>query len=311
MAVRGKVRRGTAFFDVKVYGMATRHSGESMAAEKALDTLYRAPLDGFVTLRKELAAGLRQAGDLEGARVLAGASKPTRTAWALNQAARNKPDLVTAVVRSRERASAAQKSADADAIRAAVREHRDAVDKMVAEVRAVLDQAGAPLNASQIRRVAETLRTLATDDLARERLLARRLTEDVSQDDPFARMEVDSHRPADKPSSRPVRGPPEREGPVPILRPRPDAVDRRRDAAEEAARRQKSREIEKARARVAALQSSVARARSAFIDADRAASLARSLADKAKRALETLERDLERAREHWADAASATGRRKA
>jgi hypothetical protein len=216
--------------------------------------------------------GLRQAGDLEGARVLAGASKPTRTAWALNQASRRKPDLVIAIVRSRERAAAAQKSADAEAIRSAVREHRDAIDKMVAEVRAVLDKAGAPLHALQIRRVTETLRTLATDDLARERLLAGRLTEDVSQDDPFARMEVDSRRPADNPSPRPVRGP------------------------------QKSREIEQARARVVALQSSVADARTAFIEADRAAASARSVADKAKRALETLERDLARAQQEWADA---------
>jgi hypothetical protein len=272
------------------------------AAAKALDTLYRAPLEGFVTLRKELAAGLRHAGDLEGARVLAGASKPTRTAWALNQAARNKPDLVTAIVRSRERAAAAQKSADADVIRAAVREHRDAIDTMVAEVRAVLDKAGAPLNALQIRRVAETLRTLATDDLARQRLLAGRLTEDVSQDDPFARMEVDSRRP-DNPSSRPVRGPPPRDRPAPIPRPSEDA---RRRAAE-AARQQKSREreIEEARARVAALQSSVAAARTAFIAADRAATSARSEADKAKRALETLERDLARARAHVADARSS------
>ncbi len=288
--------------------MATRHSGggtHEEAAEKALDTLYRAPLEGFVTLRKELAAGLRQAGELEGARVLAGASKPTRTAWALNQAARNKPDLVTAIVRSRERAAAAQKSADAHAIRAAVREHRDAIDKMVAEVRAVLDQAGAPLNALQIRRVAETLRTLATDDLARHRLLAGRLTEDVSQDDPFARMEIDSRRP-DKPSSHPMRGPPpEPEGPVSIPRPVEDAMWRRRAAAEEAARQQKSREIEQARARVAALQSSVAAARTAFIVADRAATSARSEADKAKRALETLERDLARARAHVADARSS------
>jgi len=49
-------------------------------AAEALAQLYGVPLDAFMARRKELAALLRAAGDAAGAKAVAAAAKPTRTA---------------------------------------------------------------------------------------------------------------------------------------------------------------------------------------------------------------------------------------
>src|SRR6266850_845028 len=56
--------------------------------EDALDELYGAEPSEFVATRKRLSASLRDAGDKAGAKVLQGARRPSTSAWALNQLAR-------------------------------------------------------------------------------------------------------------------------------------------------------------------------------------------------------------------------------
>src|SRR5579859_6882387 len=100
----------------------TAANGETSGA--ALDELYAAPFEAFVPLRRELSARLRAAGDASGARRIAEAIKPTRTAWALNQLARRHPELVTAIIQLWQAAAAAQEGGDATAIRKRAREYR-------------------------------------------------------------------------------------------------------------------------------------------------------------------------------------------
>ena len=49
---------------------------------------------------KELVAALRARGEAAAAQAVAAAAKPTRTAWALNQVARARPELVEALLQA-------------------------------------------------------------------------------------------------------------------------------------------------------------------------------------------------------------------
>jgi hypothetical protein len=151
----------------------------------ALDLLYAAPLDGFVALRKELAAARRAAGDPAGSREIAAAKKPSRIAWALNQVARQHPELLKGAFASHAGAARAQAHGDAEAVRDAVRWFREALAEVVREGSRVAAEAGVPLSADQARGLGETVRAAITGGTQAE-LLAGRSTEDAEVEDPFA-----------------------------------------------------------------------------------------------------------------------------
>ena len=128
-------------------------------AAGALVELYGVPLDAFLGRRKELAAQLRAAGDAAGAKAVAAAAKPTRTAWALGLVARRRPELVKALVDARDAAAEVQGGGQADALRATQKAYRDRVAEVLAAAKAILDEAGLEANAIQVRRMGETLQT--------------------------------------------------------------------------------------------------------------------------------------------------------
>jgi hypothetical protein len=273
------------------------------ALNGALDELYAAPFDRFMALRSELAGRLRAAGDAPAARQIANASKPTRTAWALNQVARRRPELLAAIVSSREAAAAAQKSGDSSEIRDGARRYRDAVGDAVQAVGSILIADGVPFSAAQARRVGETLKALAADEAERAKLTAGRLVRDVAVDDPFAGIEAGP--PARRPgasesaqSERAVRGQKsEKATSGAKAKGRPDdELARAREAKR--LRDERARAIEEARARVKALEASNAEARKAAAETHRDLVRAQHEADKAKRALAEVEQELESARAH-------------
>jgi hypothetical protein len=289
-------------------GARPRDAGSDAGVNEAIDALYAAPFDGFVALRSELAARLRAAGDLTGAKTIGKAIKPSRTAWALNHVARGQPALVAAVALARDAATAAQKSGDAHEIRDKTRRYRDSVAEAVRAVRTILDGDGVSLSAAQARRVGETLQALAADDAGRETLTAGRLTHDVEVDDPFAGLDVGTpvrHARPDPPAH------PETSSRRPGERASTKAAENARDAEKaekaradaERLRRERERAdheraLEEARARVALLERSVSEARSAVAEANRALATAQRQLDAAKATLEGAVDDLGRAREH-------------
>lgn len=259
---------------------------------EATDDLYAGPFEGFVARRKELVARLRAAGDTSGAQQLAAASKPTRTAWALNQVARAQPGLIAAVVESREAATLAQKNGDASTIREGARRHREAVAGAIRAARSLLTADGVSLSATQARRMGETLQALATDDAERERLTAGRLTHDVAVDDPFAGLEIG-------PPTRHAKAGPRAHEETSAKRAGDDAdADAARKREAERIRREKELAVGEARARVTAAEHAVSEGRSAAADAKRALALAQNQADRAREALDELSQDLARARDH-------------
>ena len=169
---------------------APASGGGRAGVDEGLDALYAAPFDAFVELRTQLARQLRAGGDAPGARALAAAAKPTRTAWALNQVARRSPSVMNAIADAWKLASNAPLQREGVDLVDAARRYREAVADVVREARAALEPDGVTLSPAQTRRMAETLQALVSDEATRAELLRGRLTRDVAIEDPFAGLEA-------------------------------------------------------------------------------------------------------------------------
>ena len=266
----------------------------------ALDELFAAPLEKFVPLRGELVARLRSAGNLAAARQVGAVAKPTRTAWALNQVALRQPKLVEAVARSREAAAATSKNGSSDAIGESARRYRTAIGEVVRAAGAVLAEDGASLSTAQVRRMGETLRALAVDEVEREKLMTGRLTRDVAVEDPFAGIEVGTSPAPGRPTGGSSAQPAKARGTDAAG----DAASKKRNEAEasqkaerERIRRERQRAVAEAHAEVSALERSVHAAREEAVEAEQSLWRAQSQAKKTKDAAATLEQKLQRARE--------------
>jgi hypothetical protein len=250
---------------------------------RALERLYAAPLAEFIALRKELVAELRGAGERTAASQVAAAAKPTRTAWALNQVARRQPEVLRALFQARE-AAADPSLSDADARRNATRDYRQRMADTVRAGRDALAESGATLDATQARRMAETLQAAcAGDGEARWRLLSGTLTHDVDVEDPFAGLVAE----------------PSRAGGVEetVETKEKHAAQRERDEREKKERERKDQQhIREARARISELEEVTRDLREKFQRAEAAAALTARDAHVAKRAAEEGEERLAQAR---------------
>lgn len=132
--------------DVYPRGMAAPPGSSSR--DDALDELYGVAPGEFVTVRNTLRDRLRDAGEPDAARAIARARRPTTAAWALNQLAREHPELIEAVLERTSDLAALQARAlpgQADEIRDATARRRRALDgatdAAVAIARRVTDNA--------------------------------------------------------------------------------------------------------------------------------------------------------------------------
>jgi hypothetical protein len=258
------------------------------ALSEALDRLYAGPFDAFLERRKELVASLRAAGDAAAARAVAGASKPTRTAWALDQVAHHRPELVEAMLGARDAAVSVQKKGDAAAMREAIRASRARTAEVLQAAREILAAAGFDAPVAQVRRMSETLAAASLEGSEARRLFAEgRLTRDLGQEDPFAGLEAGP-------------APPRKEAP----RAREDgkaaeaeaAAAARAKAAAEAARKAHEAATKAAEERVQSLEAELREARVEARKKEMAAVRAQDEADRARRAVGEAEARLEGAR---------------
>jgi hypothetical protein len=155
--------------------------------DAAFDELYGGDPSEFVATRKRLAAELRSRGDKAGAKELQAARRPSTSAWALNRLARQHAPLVeTFLERSADLVAAQTRalSGRPDAMRAAFRTHRDALD---AATDAALALLGSRANDSFRDEIVSTLRAASTDeDLARLLRAGRVVRESPAQGFPDA-----------------------------------------------------------------------------------------------------------------------------
>jgi hypothetical protein len=273
--------------------MGSRTPGDAEGrdpAAQALDGLYAAPFDEFVPRRREAVAALRTAGEVAAARVVAAATKPSRTAWAMNQVARRRPELLASALQARERAASAQASANGDAMRSLARAYRDALAALVQAASDAVREDGGELTAAQGRRISATVQAIAGEGDPRvlEALRAGRLVADVDVDDPFAGLEVAAVR-----QPRVAASPPRDD--TASHRAAESARERERQAHAREQQRH-ARELEQARARVAALEEEAREARAAAREAEVAARRAQAEAERLRRAVDVVEQRLSEAR---------------
>ena len=253
-----------------------------MAADDPADQLYSLPLEEFTAGRNALAKELRAGGDREEAERVAKLGKPSRPAWAINRAARQQPELISALLEAAAMLADAQEAvvsgSGRELLDAAVRAEREAVEDFVAAARVELEAAGSA-GPGMVDRARKTLHAVAGDPELQEELGAARV---VADREPvgFGAAPV---RPAGRrPRQRARHSPVEEEKPA-ESKPDETAAARRRllearKRADQAARRvgKRERDLKRARDRLETARSAVAAAE------DEAAEIAEDLQRRRK-----------------------------
>jgi hypothetical protein len=158
--------------------VTTDDSGSEL--ETALDELYSLDPSDFMPTRKQLVADLRAAGNAGAAKQLGAARRPTNAAWALNQLARQHPDLVDDFLAQSATLRDAQDralSGHPDELRDATRAQREALGTATQAANAVLGKA---LTETYRAQIASTLQAASVDDTTAEALRQGRVIREVS-----------------------------------------------------------------------------------------------------------------------------------
>jgi hypothetical protein len=136
--------------------------------DEALDQLYGVDPDAFVSERKRLARGLKDAGDGEAAEAVAKVRKPTVAAWALNQLARKQRRDVDLLLDAGHRLRQAQEGvaggADRAAFEQAQKTEREALRRLTQQASELLGGA----SSQTLAQISSTLRTAAISEEGRE-----------------------------------------------------------------------------------------------------------------------------------------------
>jgi hypothetical protein len=153
------------------------------------DKLLAVEPSEFVAARKQLAAELREAGRTEEAAEVAGLAKPTAVVFAVNRAARDRPNAARDATGAAERVRKAQLEGDPDAYATALEELKRSLD-LLAEVADTHVGSGKSPSEAMRRRVRDLVRSAVADDGAREALRRGALTEEIEAPgfSPFAGM---------------------------------------------------------------------------------------------------------------------------
>ena len=147
--------------------MADSPSGSQDKLQQAIDELFSVDPDEFMKRRAELAAAAKSAGDATAGKQIAALRKPTRSAFTVNQLARNEPDLVAELVDLGEQLRDAEKSVDPKQIRELTRQRRRLVDALTRRAFEVIDEPS-PSSALRDEVVSTLTAALADADIAEQ-----------------------------------------------------------------------------------------------------------------------------------------------
>src|SRR6266540_97338 len=264
-----------------------------MDVEAGIERLFGLAPEEFVAARDELARRLRKDGDGAAAKRVAGLRRPTVAAWAVNRAARRRPELVTDLIEAGERLRQAQRRAlsglRGGALRTAGAERRVAIERLLAEAADVLEESGRSPEAHRDA-IAATLQAASVDETAAAAVRAGTLDGEVAGlqlVQPAAAEPEAPERPA-RPARRRVKLDPARRRELEAARRQRD--QRRREARAAAKTADEAREAaDTARTRS---QRAARRARDAAeeaVDAETAAETAQQALGQAERRVTELE----------------------
>lgn len=124
-----------------------------MVEDVAIASLFQAPLEQFVPVRKQLSAELKAAGDKEGAARLLKLKRPTLSVWVVNQLWWLEQGSFEALLASARRISTGDLTGTV--------EHRRVLGELREAARRLLTEAGHPANEATLRRCMTTLSALA------------------------------------------------------------------------------------------------------------------------------------------------------
>jgi len=128
--------------------------------DEAVDALYAAPLADFVTLRNALARRLRVEGDRDRAEAVKRLTKPSPTAWGVNQLWRRERKRFDALLAAGEALRAAVASGGGQNA-ALLEARRRALAALVDRAGSLLEEAGSASNRANRQRIARTLEALS------------------------------------------------------------------------------------------------------------------------------------------------------
>ena len=152
-------------------------------SDDPVSELYGLPLASFTGERNALAARLKKSGDAEAAAEVKALAKPSISAWAVNQLAREAGPALQSMLEAGDRARAAQSKAlaggSADDLRARLDDLRDALLELRARAAKILEDGGHAAGDDTLERVTTTLRTASQAPEAAELVLEGRLAEDL------------------------------------------------------------------------------------------------------------------------------------
>lgn len=132
----------------------------------AVEQLYSAAPAQFTALRGELVKQARTAGEKQLAASVGRLRKPTVAAWALNHFVRTHPEGLDELRSFAALMREAQRTLNADQLRALGRERSDRVEQASAAVAALADEQGHPLGAAVQQEVRDTLVAVIADEAA-------------------------------------------------------------------------------------------------------------------------------------------------
>ena len=142
-----------------------------------VDALFQLPLADFTAARNALAASLKKSGRASEAEQVKAMSKPSATAWAVNQLFWRHAKEFERLLNIGEKVRQAAGSA-AD-VRPLLEERRTVVSELTDRAAAMLREAGHAASLDATRRMATTLETLASRGRANAEPQAGRLTADL------------------------------------------------------------------------------------------------------------------------------------
>jgi hypothetical protein len=264
--------------------------------EDRIDALYAAPLDRFIAERTALAKELKADGDKEGAARVQSIRKPSVSAWAVNQLARERRKELDELLGLGDDLHAAQRRAlsggGAKELQQLASRRRELVEFLTDRAGRILRAAGSSGSRAHLDEVANTLLATATDPKAAADVRRGRLERDLPPPagfGDFAQLADVIPMPARPKAKAPPRAG-KREGPEPMAKVASAAAARARKRSEELANEAAEAEGE---------------ARKVRQGADEAESEARRLAEeagRAERAAERAGRDADRAEQRAAAA---------
>jgi hypothetical protein len=154
-----------------------------LTEEQDVERLFGLAPAAFVAARDEAARRLKREGDAEAAARVKALRRPSLSAWAVNQLARERRADLARLLEAGERLRAAHEAAVSGAgateLRVATRAERQAVAGLLEAAVEVLTAAGHPATDATRDRIAATLHAAAADPVAAEQVGRGRLTHDL------------------------------------------------------------------------------------------------------------------------------------